>query len=64
MAAMAIGWVEGNWLTELGELKRGKYKGDMIGNVAEDDEDYCHWMLETVNLTTDEEAAIEEALGL
>lgn len=54
----------GDWINRAGVLQRGKYRGDTIDNVANDDEDYCHWLLETVDLTREEESMIEEALGL
>jgi len=54
----------GTWINDAGELLRGKYRGDTITNVADDDEDYCKWMLETVELTTAEETMIEDALGI
>lgn len=40
----------------------GKYEGEYLADVADEDPDYLYWMIGSLNLSYEEEMAIEDEL--
>lgn len=52
----------GIYLTDKGVLLFGRYKGETLVDVAEEEPSYIQWMKDELNLNTDEEALVDEIL--